>query len=238
VWSSCGRLIATRVPRCIACFSWCLPARWRGIFRRSAEHPSHVPVRFSWRPRARRRHMRCEGGVHAPSHRKSPDTRAPLVPLVLPPPATRPNQEALESRKAPRPVQAVLAQLDGLVVGEPSEAPDTAGTLEFTPCPPPFPCILTLVVQPGDAIAGRFELERLAGRGGMGTVWRARDRSAAARAHGVGADHAERGSEPAPQSCGGCKGTPSRSALSLTRSSSDKRPIREATTRARASEAR
>jgi tetratricopeptide (TPR) repeat protein len=34
------------------------------------------------------------------------------------------------------------------------------------------------VVQPGDAIAGRFELERLAGRGGMGTVWRARDRSA------------------------------------------------------------
>jgi tetratricopeptide (TPR) repeat protein len=34
------------------------------------------------------------------------------------------------------------------------------------------------VVHPGDAIAGRFELERLAGRGGMGTVWRARDRSA------------------------------------------------------------
>jgi tetratricopeptide (TPR) repeat protein len=32
-------------------------------------------------------------------------------------------------------------------------------------------------VKQGDTIAGRFELERLAGSGGMATVWRARDRS-------------------------------------------------------------
>ena len=32
-------------------------------------------------------------------------------------------------------------------------------------------------MQPGDVIAGRFELERVAGTGGMGTVYRAIDRS-------------------------------------------------------------
>ncbi|MCC7541054.1 MAG: protein kinase, partial [Deltaproteobacteria bacterium] len=34
----------------------------------------------------------------------------------------------------------------------------------------------TANVRPGEIVAGRFELEKLAGRGGMGEVWRARDR--------------------------------------------------------------
>ena len=33
-------------------------------------------------------------------------------------------------------------------------------------------------MKPGEVIASRFELERLAGEGGMGAVWRARDRTA------------------------------------------------------------
>src|SRR5688572_18832476 len=33
-------------------------------------------------------------------------------------------------------------------------------------------------MRPGDVIAGRFDVERVAGHGGMGTVYRARDREA------------------------------------------------------------
>jgi len=32
-------------------------------------------------------------------------------------------------------------------------------------------------LAPGALVAGRFELEQLAGAGGMGAVWRARDRA-------------------------------------------------------------
>src|SRR5687768_2659947 len=34
-----------------------------------------------------------------------------------------------------------------------------------------------MAIRPGTVIAGRFEVERLAGRGSMGEVYRARDRS-------------------------------------------------------------
>src|SRR5438094_5395891 len=34
-------------------------------------------------------------------------------------------------------------------------------------------------MRPGDVVGGRFEIVRLAGSGGMGSVWRAKDRAGA-----------------------------------------------------------